>query len=233
MSLFHDLGPWLSVPVDMLRDVSSAPWLVAGGFLFGAVHALLPGHGKTLLAGRYALARNPVARTPALRFALPLVDGLTLSATRVFLAFALVVGSVTLARSLGFAVPLKTLQIVAGALLLALAAHFLWAARARRDGPARQPIDASLLVLALAPEPMALAITSFGLAEGDLRAAVLVLAGLALGVGATLGLAATAARAARGGERVARLAPHAGIVLAVALTATGALTIAEALSGTG
>ena len=241
MSLLHDLGGWLALPLDEVRRSASAPLLLAGGLGFGALHALLPGHGKTLLAGRYALARSG-----ATGLVLPLVDGMTLAATRVFLAFALVVGSVALADALGFALPLRMLQLVAGLALLAIAAHLVWpagwpvrrpaSAAARPDvrptplAASRRPIDASLLVLALTPEPMAIAVTSFGLAERNLRAAALVLTGLALGVGLTLGLAAALARAARGGGMLARLVPHAGTLVALALALTGALTIAEALS---
>ena len=240
------LRSWLSLPVDALQASSSPLWLLALGFAFGAVHGLLPGHGKALLAARHAMS---FAAAPAPgRSVTVILDGLALAGARALVAVALVLVSVEAARGLGFTVSVEWLRRFVGVLLVAMAVHVLWHVRLHvpsiPSGGARTPLASSpatqtsapgdgafgapLLALALVPEPVAMVVASFGVAQHDMRAAALLVLGLVLGLGGTIGTAALLA--ARGARRLApasRLRAHASLALAVILALSGAVILLD------
>ena len=250
MTAIDALAAWASLPIDAIGRAANPLTLAGFGFAFGAAHGLLPGHGKALLAARHVATGRDAHGAPA-ALALPLLDGLLLAGTRTLIAFALVVGSVEASRRLGLAIPVRGVRIAAGGVLIAFALQLAWRARIARHvrsdpdlaaieraglpsdtGMNRSTFDRSLMVLALAPEPMALAIASFGMAQGDLRAAASVALGLALGVGATLGVAAALAQ--RGTDRLitraafARIGFYAEAAVAAILALSGGILVASA-----
>ena len=232
------LGLWTALPLEALRNAAGPLTILAVAFGFGLLHALLPGHGKALLAAHGAAVRPGGGRVVS-----PLLDGLTLAGSRGLVAFVLVVGSVQLAGWLGVTLPVRALQIGAGLALVAFALHLAWQAGLQRRavalgpdpvpaGTAGQPLERSLLVLSLTPEPVTLALTSFGLAGGDLGSAALAALGVALGTGVTLGvttaLASLATVRLADTGRAARVAPYAAFALAAILAMTGLLVMASA-----
>ena len=254
MTSFEAIAAWFALPLGVLRGQSPVWVLVTTGLLFGLAHALLPGHGKALLAAHHLLART--SRDERGSAFLPVMDGLILAGTRTLIAFAIVVGAASTARVLGWMPTPRMFQIAVGIALLAFAAHALRHLLVHRTRPAMaghipQDLDEAartdaarggepsslrgpLVTLAFAPEPVALAIASLGIAQQDLRGAAYLALGLALGMGATLGTAAAFAAASRrrregGGPSLAtRLAPHASLLLAVVLTLAGAVILADA-----
>ncbi|GAA2606921.1 HoxN/HupN/NixA family nickel/cobalt transporter [Paractinoplanes durhamensis] len=112
--------------LSMLADPSRSVWLTVGALglamLLGAFHALTPGHGKTMMAAYL------VGSGGRLRDALALGASVTVTHTSSVLA----IGAVALLAS-RFALPdvlVPALELISGALVLALGLRLLWQRRA-------------------------------------------------------------------------------------------------------
>ncbi len=239
------LQGWMAVPFEALHSPLSAIVL----FAFGAVHVLLPGHGKILLAARHLASRtyteNGPAPNRAASPAVPVLDAFVFAGARALIAFALVIGAIYAATAFGIAVPVGALRVLAGCALIAIGLHLLLHTVTRNKAvalPAPAPptepavsgvhpvplvqLNRSLVLLALTPEPVALAIASFGIAQFDVAASALGILCLALGMGTTLSI--TTLFAGQGTRYTTQFFTWSGLAIGLILAATGAIVIADA-----
>lgn len=196
-------------------------FLFALGLAFGALHSLLPGHGKTVLAAVQLTGERSVS-WPA-RMGRAARDAGLVSASRVGLSALLVLaGGAALSRWSLDETGVLSLNALVGAVLIALGARLVWRA-ARRASPA-SPSRARLPAFALAvlPDPVAVLLMSYAVVAGQAVLGLVALAGLACGMAVTLTGAGGLGLIAR--ERVARLHARTGPALrAIAGLAIGAI----------
>lgn len=151
-------------------DLSSAPWIIAAGFAFGAMHALMPGHGKSVLVSYHAGSKGR------------LVDGLLTSAvlalTHIGLAVVFVLlGVVVISRSIADAGRAPAFETASAALIFAVGLLLLYRAITRpeqghphRDGRSIAiaagfipcPLTTSLLFFAIANDRLVLGFAAIG-----------------------------------------------------------------------
>lgn len=120
--------------VALVRDPPRGPWAVlaalAMAFALGAAHALSPGHGKALVGAYLIGARG------TLRHALAL--GLAVTVTHTVSVFALGLAALAVERTMGSARVLRTLELAAGAMVIAVALQLLpgrWRRMRAHEGP--------------------------------------------------------------------------------------------------
>jgi nickel/cobalt transporter (NicO) family protein len=157
-------------------DFSLFVWLIPLGIVFGAVHALTPGHSKTVIASYVLGSRLSVLKSLAVSGALAFVH--VASAVVIALTAAALVK-----KTLGGAGRAPALEIASGVLLACLGLWFVL------RGLRRQPHmhNEGLLVGAaagLAPCPLTLftmvLAQSRGVSEAGIAFAVMMMAGVAL-----------------------------------------------------
>lgn len=241
------MGSWSEALLSTIATAAAQPWVLLGLAIgLGFVHALLPGHGKAMLAARHAAlgeARPMVAAFSAM------LDGLLVAGSRTVVGAALVIGTAQLGSTLGRAPSPGMLQAVAGCVLLVIAGHMLLdsvygrGAKPRTTVPMhREPTgDAAgatavrqltlpLVVLALTPEPLSISLVALVLSGPATLGVSLV--GFALGLGGALGLAALLG-AAGGRGRFGALFERRNVVvqraLAVLIGLSGAAILVAAL----
>ena len=160
---------------------------MAAAVLFGAVHALMPGHGKTVLVsyhlGQSAKLREGVA------------NGAILALTHVGLA--LVLGFAVISRAFAYGGRTPQFEVASGVLIAVIGAFLLW--RALSSEPHAHGKDGTTLafVTGLIPCPLTTFIMSYALARGMLAAGLAVTAAMTMGMMATIGGIALAAAFAR------------------------------------
>jgi nickel/cobalt transporter (NicO) family protein len=162
---------------------------MAAAILFGAVHALMPGHGKTVLVS-YHLGQK--AR-PIEGF----VNGSILAVTHVGLAVVLVLaGFAVISRAFAYGGRTPQFEAASGVLILLIGAFLLWRSLA---GHERTPTDGKTLALVtgMIPCPLTTFILSYALARGVLAAGLLVTAAMTVGMIAAIGGIAVMAALAR------------------------------------
>lgn len=172
-------------------NLSGLPTLMAVAFLFGVVHAFMPGHGKTVLVS-YHLARPG-------RLIEGVATGTLLAITHVGMAVIFVLAGVAvISRSLaagGRAPAFETASAAFIALIgLYLLVRTLWPPRHQ------QARDGKILAIAtgLVPCPLTTFILTYALARGKLAIGLAAVGGMLAGVIFTLVSFAVAAVAARG-----------------------------------
>jgi nickel/cobalt transporter (NicO) family protein len=204
---------------------------MAAAVLFGAVHALMPGHGKTVLVS-YHLGQPGKLRDG-------ITNGAILTLTHVGLAVILVLaGFAVISKVFAYGGRTPQFEIASGALIAAIGAFLLF--RALAGDPHVVPRNGKTLALVtgMIPCPLTTFIMSYALARGMLAAGLTVTAAMAGGMVATIGGVALAAAFAR--ERlmglIARtesLRHRLGFVLEVAgsmaVLAFGAWTVLQSL----
>ena len=166
--------------------------LLLAGFLFGAVHSLLPGHGKTLLATHHA-----VADAGALHLRSKLVragiDGLLVSAMRVASAVLVVVaGRSLIERTMMGEMRTPQLELLGGAVLAAFGAWMIWRALRRAPKPGthtggRLPA----LAIGLVPDPVTAVVMSYAVIIDATALGLIAMLGVALGMATTLTVSAS------------------------------------------
>lgn len=163
--------------------------LVAAVF-FGAIHALMPGHGKMVLVSYHLGQPGKLSDGVA--------NGAILAVTHVGLAVVLVLAGFAIISKL-FAVGGRTPQfeLASGMLIMAIGGFLLW--RSLKKDHHRNSRDGRTLafVTGIIPCPLTTFIMSYALARGLLAAGLAVTAAMALGMIATIGSAALAAAFAR------------------------------------
>jgi nickel/cobalt transporter (NicO) family protein len=158
--------------------------------LFGAVHALMPGHGKTVLVS-YHLGQ------PA-KMAEGIANGAILALTHVGLALVLVFAGFAVI-SKAFAYGGRTLQFEAasGVLIALIGAFLLWRSLASDHHGHTKDGKTLAFVTGMIPCPLTTFIMSYALARGMLGAGLAVTAAMTVGMIATIGGIALAAALAR------------------------------------
>jgi nickel/cobalt exporter len=167
----------------------------AAAILFGAVHALMPGHGKIVLIS-YHLGRPS---SPMTAF----TNGALLALTHVGLAAALVIaGYAVISRAFAYGGRTPQFEAASGVLITLIGACLLWTSLTHRHDAAPK---GRLLALAtgMIPCPLTTFVLSYALARGVLASGLLVTAAMTVGMIATIGGIALIAAFSR--DRLVRL----------------------------
>jgi nickel/cobalt transporter (NicO) family protein len=170
-----------------LRAIIAA---MAAAVLFGAVHALMPGHGKTVLVsyhlGQPAKLREGIA------------NGAILALTHVGLALVLVLaGFAVISRAFASGGRTQQFETASGVLIALIGAFLLWRTL-RSDHHTHSQEGWSLaFVTGMIPCPLTTFIMSYALARGMLAAGLAVTVAMTVGMIATIGGIALAAAFAR------------------------------------
>ena len=163
---------------------------MAAAVLFGAVHAMMPGHGKTVLVS-YHLGQPGKLREG-------IANGTILTLTHVGLALVLVLaGFAVISRAFAQGGRTPQFEVVSGVMVALIGAFLLW--RSTRGDHHMHERDGRTLafVTGMVPCPLTTFIMSYALARGLLAAGLAVTAAMALGMIATIGGIALAAAFAR------------------------------------
>jgi len=201
-------------------EFSLLVWLVPLGIVFGAVHALTPGHSKMVLASYVLGSRLSVLRSLAVSSALAFVH----------VASALVLALTTAAlvkATLGGAGRAPALEIVSGALLAVLGVWLLWRGYRHRSHLHNEGIVVGAAA-GLIPCPLTLFTMFLAQSRGVPEVGVAFAGMMMLGVALTLSLVAMGTVFAR--ERLLAFIEKHGASTTHALNifdiVTGALLIA-------
>ena len=197
--------------LGLLREAGDGPGTVltlfAAGFGFGALHTLLPGHGKTVLAAHHAVS-DAGARRIGARIARAGADGLIIGAMRVASAVAVVLGGWSLLeRTVGGQMRAPVLEAIGGVVLLGLGTWMV--VRALRAPPppgTRTGGRLPALAIGLVPDPVTAVVMSYAVIIDARPLGFVTMCGIALGMALTLtasgaaGLFTRASLDARGSE---------------------------------
>ena len=156
-------------------DVHGLPTLIAIAFVFGTMHALMPGHGKSVLVSFHLGRRSRVVEGIA--------TGVLLASTHVGIAIVFVLtGVAVISRSLAAAGRAPAFQALSGALIATLGAYLLL--RTLWPSPHRHVRDGRMLAIAtgLVPCPLTTFILTYALARGKLAMGVAAVGGMLAGV---------------------------------------------------
>lgn len=171
-------------------DATAVLFAMAAAILFGAVHALMPGHGKTVLVS-YHLGQPS---RPIDGFA----NGTILALTHVGLALVLVLaGFAVISRAFAYGGRTPQFEIASGGLIALIGTFLLW--RSLRSENHAHTKDGKTLAFAsgMIPCPLTTFIMNYALARGMLGAGLAVTAAMTVGMIATIGGIALAAAFAR------------------------------------
>ena len=164
--------------------------LFALSVVFGAVHSLLPGHGKTVLAAHHASAGREALRWPR-----AVTDAVFISFARVLAAAIVVLGAAQLARlyageNADYHGHGGTAQLIGGVVFVALGVWLVATARQHVHVDARMKGDIShrlpLLAMGLVPDPVATIVITYAAVADATIAGIIAAFGIALGMAATL-----------------------------------------------
>jgi nickel/cobalt transporter (NicO) family protein len=156
-------------------DVNGLPYLMAMAFVFGIIHAFMPGHGKSVLVS-YHLGRRS-------RLVEGIATGVLLASTHVGIAILFVLAGVAvISRSLAAAGRAPAFQALSAALIGLLGAYLLL--RTLWPPPRRHVRDGRMLAIAtgLVPCPLTTFIITYALARGKLAMGLAAVAGMLAGV---------------------------------------------------
>jgi nickel/cobalt exporter len=171
-------------------DLSGLGPLLVGAFLFGIVHALMPGHGKTVLLS-YHLGRPS-------RLLEGVGTGTLLGLTHVGLAVVLVLAGVAvISRSVALGGRAPAFEMASAGLITLVGLHLVL--RTMWPPEHRHARDGRMLAIAtgLVPCPLTTFILSYALARGKLFIGLAAVGGMLAGVIITLVAFAVAAVVAR------------------------------------
>src|SRR3990170_4108007 len=161
-------------------NASAVLFAMAAAVLFGAVHALMPGHGKTILVS-YHLGQPT---RPLDGF----VNGAILAATHVGLAVVLVLaGFAVISRAFAYGGRTPQFETASGVLIVLIGAFLLW--RSLWSGHRASSGNGKTLafVTGMIPCPLTTFILSYALARGMLAAGLLVTAAMTAGMIVAIG----------------------------------------------
>src|SRR5262245_33150911 len=163
---------------------------MAAAMLFGAVHALMPGHGKTVLVS-YHLGQPSRLREG-------ISNGVILTLTHVGLALVLVLaGFAVISRTFAQGGRTPQFEIASGVMVALIGAFLLWRSTKHDHQMHARDGRTLALVTGMIPCPLTTFIMSYALARGLLAAGLAVTAAMALGMIFTIGGIALAAAFAR------------------------------------
>jgi ABC-type nickel/cobalt efflux system permease component RcnA len=160
---------------------------MAAAVLFGAVHALMPGHGKTVLVSYHLGQKGTLVQSFA--------NGSILALTHVGLALVLVLaGFMAISRAFAYGGRTPQFEVASGVLIALIGAFLMW--RSLRTSHALDQDSGGkplAFVTGLIPCPLTTFIMSYALARGLFAAGIAVTAAMTLGMIATIGGIAVAA----------------------------------------
>ena len=171
------------------RDWTLLAAILPLGVFFGAIHALTPGHGKTVLASYVMGSRLAVGRGLAVAGTLASVHVLT----AVVLAFT---ATWLVTRTLGGAGRAPALENISRGLLMAIGLWLLLRAIRERDHPHSEGLMVGVIA-GLIPCPLTLFAMFLALSRGVPEAGLTFAAAMLFGVAFTLGAVATGTILAR------------------------------------
>lgn len=149
--------------LKMLQDggTEALPPLAAAAFAFGMLHALLPGHGKAVLASYYAADGN---------WRGALGSTLLLISTHVGSAVALVLsGYAILKHTLGGAGRAPALELASQVLIILIGGWLLWRALRRRPHGHGQSAPLLAVATGLVPCPLTTFIMTYAVVHGAVK----------------------------------------------------------------
>jgi ABC-type nickel/cobalt efflux system permease component RcnA len=195
MNWLIELQGWLyggmASGLKSAEDVTALPALLASAVLFGALHALMPGHGKSVLVS-YHLGRES-------RVWDGLLTGLVLALTHVGSAVIFVMAGVAvISRTLVAAGRAPAFETASAILIIAAGIFLLW--RTLRPHGHGRVGDGRLLafVTGLVPCPLTTFILVYALAKHQLAVGFAAVGAMTVGLVATLAGFNVAAVLARG-----------------------------------
>jgi nickel/cobalt transporter (NicO) family protein len=163
---------------------------MAAAVLFGAVHAMMPGHGKTVLVS-YHLGQPGKLREG-------IANGAILTLTHVGLALVLVLaGFAVISRAFAQGGRTPQFELASGVMVALIGAFLLWRSTTHDHHMHERDGRTLALVTGMIPCPLTTFIMSYALARGLLAAGLAVTAAMALGMIFTIGGIALAAAFAR------------------------------------
>jgi nickel/cobalt exporter len=172
------------------RDWLGLATILPLGILFGAIHALTPGHGKSVLASYLIGSRLAVLRGLAVAGALAM--------THVVSAIILALAALPLlTRTLGGVGRAPVLEDISRGILALVGLWFLYRAWKGSTPHARHEGLFVGVVAGLVPCPLTLFVMFYALSRGVMEAGLTFALAMMLGIALTLGLVATAAILAR------------------------------------
>jgi ABC-type nickel/cobalt efflux system permease component RcnA len=163
---------------------------MAMAVLFGAAHALMPGHGKTVLVS-YHLGQ-------ATKLSSAITNGAILALTHVGLALVLVLaGFAVISNAFAYGGRTPQFEVASGVLVLLMGGYLLWRSL-RSDGQSHGGNGKPLAFFAgIIPCPLTTFIMTYALARGMLAAGLAVTAAMAIGMVLTIAGIALIAAVAR------------------------------------
>ena len=190
IELQHWLYGGMAAGLKSADDVTALPALLASAVLFGALHALMPGHGKSVLVS-YHLGRPG-------RLWDGLLTGIVLALTHVGSAVLFImVGIAVISRSLAAGGRAPAFETASALLIIGTGFFLLW--RSLRPYEHAHTGDGRMLafVTGLVPCPLTTFILSYAIARHQLAVGFAAVGAMAIGVIATLVSFAVAAVYAR------------------------------------
>ncbi len=165
---------------------------MAAAILFGAVHALMPGHGKMVLVSYHLGQKTTLAQSIA--------NGSILALTHVGLALVLVLaGFAVISRAFAYGGRTPQFETASGILVALIGTFLLWRAlKGSHDTQTEDGGKTLAVVTGLIPCPLTTFIMSYALARGLLAAGLAVTAAMTLGMIVTIAGVTLTATLARG-----------------------------------
>ena len=190
-----DLQGWLyggmAAGMKSAEDVTLLPALLASAVLFGALHALMPGHGKSVLVSYHLGRRGRVTDG--------LLTGIVLALTHVGSAVLFVMAGVAvISRSLAAGGRAPAFERASALLIVGTGIFLLW--RSLRPHQHSHAGDGRMLafVTGLVPCPLTTFILTYALAKHQLAVGFAAVGAMTMGVIATLASFSIAAVLTRG-----------------------------------
>ena len=163
---------------------------LTAAIVFGAVHALMPGHGKTVLVS-YHLGQK--AR-PFEGF----VNGAIVAITHVGLAVVLVLaGFAVISRAFAYGGRSPQFEFASGVLIVLIGAFLLWRSLSQSHQAAAPNGKALALVTGMVPCPLTTFVLSYAVARNVLAAGLAVTAAMTVGMIGAIGSVALLAALAK------------------------------------
>ncbi|MEM9629761.1 MAG: ABC transporter permease [Pseudomonadota bacterium] len=197
MDLLVSLQRWINdaVRAYLIEFGQSGDWTVLlsmtlAGVMFGAIHALTPGHSKTILISYLAGSRHGAVRALA-------VSSL-LATTHVLMAvFIALFASQLMERSLTQAGRAPDLEVLSRSLLIAIGFWLLLRAFKKRPRHSEREGLSVAITAGLVPCPLTLFVMVLAMSRGIPEAGLMFAASMLAGIAITLGTVAILTVAAR------------------------------------
>jgi nickel/cobalt exporter len=165
--------------LNSTADLNELPALVALAFLFGVIHAFMPGHGKSVLVS-YHLGRP--GRWPE-----GIATGTLLALTHIGSAVVLVLaGIAAISRSFAAGGRAPSFQVASAVLIVMIGAWLLVKSARMHDHGHERSGNALAVATGLIPCPLTTFILALAIAKGKLAVGLAAIGGMLAGVVTTL-----------------------------------------------